>query len=81
MFVCIYRVCVWYSSDCASRPGGQLVLEDSWAAAGGRQGVIAVDDMVLLEGRCAPAPPRSQPSGGDCHLTQDMCVWSSTASG
>ena len=55
------------------------MLEDSWAAAGGRQGAIAVDNMVLPEGRCAPTPPRSQPSGGDCHLTQDMCVWSGTA--
>ena len=54
------------------------MLEGSWAAAGGRQGIIAVDDIVLLEGRCAPSPPQSQPSGGDCDFSQDMCGWSNT---
>ncbi|KAF0301570.1 MAM and LDL-receptor class A domain-containing protein 1 [Amphibalanus amphitrite] len=58
--------------------GVQLELEGSWAAGAGRHGVIAVDDIVLLDGDCAPAPPQSRPAAGDCDFTHDACGWSNS---
>ena len=56
------------------------MLEGVWAGGGGRRGVIAVDDIVVLEGTCEPAPPQSRPSPGACQFTNNACDWRNTTS-